>query len=229
MSVRLPMAVVGDVHGDYDKLCRLLDRLVPMSRRIFFVGDYVNRGNDSKSVIDVLISLRNDDPERFVFLAGNHDIAMRDLLASARPLSKDNFVRFAWMGGIPTLRSYVAQPCGDVLEAFRESVPIQHVRFLEALSACWEDEGLLVSHAGYDPSAPTDRSLVAMALQTHPSIFSEERGPAKLVVCGHYAQRTKRVHVTQKLICLDTGAGSPGGALSAVLLPEIEILEERSS
>lgn len=213
------VVVIGDVHGERDRLARLLDRLGPRGDHVVLVGDYVSRGPDSRGVLDLLVQLRASDPGRYTFLAGNHDLAFLDYVETG------DFARFATMGGLLTLRSYLGDVRGDVHAALTASMPAPHVAFLRALQPCWESEGVLVSHMGYAPESPGDRSMRAMARVPHPAIFRRQSHPADLVVFGHYHQRGGRPFRQPGLACVDTGAGSPGGALTALVLPCGEVFQ----
>jgi hypothetical protein len=80
-------AAIGDVHGRLDLLQAMhqmvaaeIGRDSPVDWRVIHLGDYVDRGPDSKGVVDFLIAARRRDP-RNVMLAGNHDIGFLDFLA----------------------------------------------------------------------------------------------------------------------------------------------------
>jgi serine/threonine protein phosphatase 1 len=213
------IVVVGDVHGERDRLARLLDRLGGRGERVVLIGDYVNRGPSSCGVMDLLVQLRAAEPERFTFLAGNHDLAFLDYVETG------DFAPFAARGGLSTLHSYLGEVHGEVHTALLSSMPAEHVAFLRALRPCWETPGILVSHMGYCPESPADRSMRAMARVAHPTIFRARTHPVDLVVCGHYHQRGGRPFRDRGLVCVDTGAGSPGGVLTALVLPGGEILQ----
>jgi serine/threonine protein phosphatase 1 len=209
------LAIVGDIHGDSQRLSRLLEHLAESNRLLIFVGDYVNRGADSASVLEQLCSLCERQPEAVRCLLGNHELALLDYLDSG------DFGPFAALGGAMTIRSYVPTPRGDVHASFRAAFPERHYRFLNCLLPFWESEELLVSHAGYDPARPWDRSVDAMARRRHPDMFLHPQRPRPLVVCGHYVQRSGLPYADESLICVDTGCGSiDSGPLTALLLPE---------
>jgi serine/threonine protein phosphatase 1 len=213
------MIIVGDVHGERDRLARLLDFVCDRESHVLFVGDYVNRGSDSRGVLDLLTKLRVSEPNRYTFLAGNHDLALLDYLNDA------DFLRFARMGGLPTLRSYLGKPYGDVHAALLAEMPCHHIDFLRSLEAFWEGDEILISHMGYDPEKPDDRSMKAMARVAHPAIFRAGAHPKKLVVCGHYHQLGGRPFHEDGLVCVDTAAELPGGRLSAFILPSGEFFQ----
>lgn len=209
-------AIIGDIHGAASQLERLLAAPEISGRRLIFLGDYINGRNNSRAVLDLLVDLSTSSPGKHCFLMGNHELALLDYIASGA------LGTFARMGGLETLSAYLSNVHGDVGSAFMRVFPSTHHRFLESLRACWEGEGMLISHTGFDPTHPEDRSMNAMARQSHPSIFAMDMSQYswKLVVCGHYAQRTQKPYVSDNLICIDTGCGTHGGPLTALLMPE---------
>jgi serine/threonine protein phosphatase 1 len=188
---------------------------------VVMLGDYVNRGGSSRAVLDLLLEARHTLRGNLVLLRGNHEVALTSYL------DEGDFVPFATHGGMATIRSYVGgRVAPDVHSQFRRSFPPAHERLLrDELRDYWETDQLLVSHVGYDPQKPQDRSRRAMVLQPHPCIFTERVAGGQLTVCGHYVQRSGRPFVRDDLICLDTGCGTVGGPLTAVLLPIRSILQ----
>ena len=209
-----PLIVVGDIHGDFVRLDRMLLRLKHYDRRVVFVGDYVDGGPDSAKVLDRLISIQQRRPQHFTFLCGNHDRAL------LRYLEDGNFAEYARMGGLATLASYLPIVVGDVHTAFLDVFPPAHRAFLAALEAYWESEECLVAHTGFDPARPAARDMATLACDTGWPIFGATSFPRRLVVCGHYVQK-QGPFVSEQLVCIDTGCGLlRNGALTAVLLPE---------
>ena len=66
---------ISDIHGEYDKLCAVIDKIQPKKDdTIIFMGDYIDRGKNSRDVVDKLISMQ--DVCRCVYLIGSHEYAM---------------------------------------------------------------------------------------------------------------------------------------------------------
>lgn len=207
-------AIVGDIHGDIDALELMSDKITA-DRHLVFLGDYVNRGPHSRDVIEALLDLR--EHRHCTFLMGNHEQALLEFLRGG------SFTAFGAMGGLHTLRSYLGpHPPPDVAAEFRQSFPHRHRDFIDALKFYWNSDGLLVSHAGIDPSSPDDRTIESLVLTSHPELFSLDKLPINdILVVGHYVQRSAKPYVSESLICLDTGCGSlPHGKLTALLWPE---------
>jgi serine/threonine protein phosphatase 1 len=210
------LAVIGDVHADADRLARALDVLLADSRvHLIFTGDYVNRGSDSRRVLDLLTTARNEHAGGVTLLRGNHEDA---LLAY---LDGGSLPDFAAHGGLATVRSYLKVVRSGALDEFRATFPPAHRSLLERMVLSYENDDVLVSHAGFDPADPRARTPQALC-DGHPGLF-EHGGPwpQSLTVCGHYVQSDGRPYDSPHLVCLDTGCGTlPGAPLTVLYLPE---------
>lgn len=149
---------VGDIHGRFDLLEAALAVIERHSRgvkrRIVFLGDYIDRGPDSRKVVERLMALR--EAGDVVCLKGNHEeLAVTALTERrARDLS-----RWRAYGSGPTLRSYGAAEGQDPADA----VPREHVRWMASLPLTTADPHRIYVHAGLAPNT---------ALRQHdPSIF----------------------------------------------------------
>lgn len=199
---------IGDIHG-----CRLqLDALLAAvaatpADLLVFLGDYVDRGPDSRGVLERLIALRVRQP--VVCLRGNHELMM---LRSRM----DPGERLLWqkVGGAECLASYGSSPgrSGKLAD-----VPDHHWRFLEQDCINWyETNDAVFVHAGLTPNATMDE-------QTEQFLFWEFFRPdsppthpdGKRVVCGHSAQRSGRPLVVGEAVCIDTYAYG-GGSLTCL-------------
>lgn len=176
----------------------------------------MNRGPDSRGVLDIAVALS----KRYstVFIAGNHDRAL------LRYLKKGDFVRFAMMGGLATIRSYVGVARDDVHAQLLSVVPPDHTALLASLVSHWETPHILITHAGVPPDKAATRSPLILADGSFPELFAGAWREPKLLVCGHYAQASHRPFCRDNFVCLDSGCGSNGGPLSALLLPEFEFV-----
>jgi serine/threonine protein phosphatase 1 len=166
--------VIPDIHGRYDLLC---DGLVEIAARaagktsvIVTIGDYVDKGPDSREVIDRLLSGVGEGFS-LVALKGNHDAMMVDALRDPAKMA-------AWIakGGDAALASYGGDPSG---------VPQTHIDWLDGLRPMHIDAHRLYVHAGVDPEIPLDRqSEETLLWKRYPAGFPG--GYANLhVVHGH--------------------------------------------
>ncbi|WP_027164313.1 metallophosphoesterase [Mesorhizobium sp. WSM3224] len=187
---------IGDVHGRHDLLAAMHQHIESELEyapdwRIIHLGDYVDRGPDSRSVIDFLIEAQKRDA-RNIMLAGNHDIGMLEFLADAEP---DGL--FMNYGGVQTAQSYGVDLARDAhwfgkAEAVRrghaalvKAVPRSHVDFLRSLVFSVTFGDFFFCHAGIRPGVPLDKQSqqdliwIRDAFHDHPGLFS------KVIVHGH--------------------------------------------
>jgi serine/threonine protein phosphatase 1 len=218
-----PLTIIGDVHGDAVKLGSALKVADSRGSAVVLVGDYINRGPDSKGVLELLVAASSTLGDRLTLLRGNHEAALLSYLDTGDP------VPFLKHGGLTAIRSYYPLPPMNVLDIFRQDFPPSHRELLQSTVLYLEGPDLLVSHCGYNPGSPHSRALSDMVLGFFPSIFSSNvRPPRDLVVCGHYVQRSRQPFVSDHLICLDTGCGTDSDApLTALVLPDRELLTYR--
>lgn len=195
------LIAIGDIHGCSTALRALLDAIAPApDDTIVTLGDYVDRGLDSKGVLEELIALA--DRCHLVPILGNHD----EMMLHARDGKGD--LRF-WLecGGQTALDSY-----GD--RAGLNAVPPEHFRFLASCRAYFEAETHFFTHANYRANLPLDRqdeqTLRWLSLRDH---VSEPHVSRKTAVLGHTPQA--EVLNLGHLICLDTDC-CHGGWLTAL-------------
>lgn len=214
------IAVVGDIHGEIRPLDRVIKWINAWDGKVIFAGDYVNRGPHSREVIDALVSLQADLGQRGTFLLGNHDLALREFLTGSHS------ARFLAHGGLTTLNSYLGRNAADdPYSHMRDSFPASHRRFLDGLASYWESSDMIVSHAGIDPARPSSRADADLVLGSHPELFQADVVLPKMVVSGHYAQRSCRPFVRQRFVCVDSGCGTILGApLSVVVFPSRNVI-----
>lgn len=205
------LIAIGDIHGCLFALEQLLDRLSPQPEdHLIFVGDYIDRGPNSKGVIERLLTLR--ETHNCTFLRGNHEAMMLDYL------TKGNWDLWQLNGGVETLESYS--------NAGHLNIPETHRDFLDETVIYHETEEFFFVHAGLKPNLTIADNLnrhgAEVFLWERSHLRAKKLAWEKTVVCGHTPQP---VPIDQpKLICVDTGcvfAPRFGkGALTAVRLPE---------
>ncbi len=188
---------IGDIHGCATALDTLL-KTVPFSREdtLVTLGDYVDRGPDSRGVIERLIALRSE--VNLVTLRGNHEVMM--LLARQH---RAMLLDWCECGGDATLASYMTA------EGKSGEIPEAHWEFVDQTLPFHETEGQIFVHATVNPRLP-------MVEQTDHSLYWD-RGWSRLshvsgrvVVCGHTPQREGVPADIGHLICIDTHAFGGG-------------------
>ncbi|HEX3408448.1 MAG TPA: metallophosphoesterase [Caulobacteraceae bacterium] len=143
---------IGDVHGRLDLLERAVEVIAAhvgeAPFRVIFLGDYVDRGPDSRGVIDLLIDLQRRWP--VVCLKGNHEELM--LQALTQP-GGGRLSRWLEYGGDHTLASYGLDETSDLAEG----IPREHVRWMSGLPRTTGDGHRIYVHAGLAPGTPIHR------------------------------------------------------------------------
>jgi serine/threonine protein phosphatase 1 len=220
---------IGDIHGEAAKLdalhAAILERIAFEKRaaRIVHLGDYVDRGPDSRGVIERVMDLQarfRDEPDvEIVALLGNHEQMMFDAWA-AGPGADDE----SWMsqGGAETVASYGHDP--DSGRDWRDLVPKAHLRWIASLPDMLHDpeRKLAFVHAGIEPSVfPLCSDRVHLWTRSNRFLDTGD-WPSRpeldglLVVHGHTPQGFEP-EMAGRRINVDTGACF-GGPLTAVML-----------
>jgi serine/threonine protein phosphatase 1 len=206
------IVAIGDIHGRLDRLGRVLAQL-PEDRTLVFLGDYIDRGPDSRGVLQRLCRLQDQRP--CVLLCGNHEEMLLDALAGRYDGAVTDWLR---NGGDATLRSYGVPG----IRRLGETLPEEHLKLLQALREHWETEEYVFVHAGIAPAGPdaTDRDT-KLWMRISPD---EAYGYGKTVICGHTPYQSPARG--PDWINIDTGCGKlPSAPLTALLLPELEIVQ----
>lgn len=184
--------VIGDIHGclqAFDAILQAAD-LQP-DDTLVTVGDYVDRGPDSKGVIERLIQLR--DRVQLVPLLGNHEQMMLDSLDG-------KIAPYGWFnhGGVQTLDSYGFS--GDP-----KVIPESHMDFLRGLASYYETDTHFIVHANYDPTLPLEEQ--PNDLLRWVKLTERMPGPhisGKKAIVGHTHDREGQILRVPHLVCIDT-------------------------
>lgn len=236
---------IPDIHGEFNLLVRACQKMVsldgynPDTDLIVFLGDYIDRGPDSKSVIDFIKKLVDDN--KAIALRGNHESFAIDCYTKGR-----NDDHYLWMinGGSNTLISY-----SDNKVLGQNSVmDYEHVKFLGSLPTSFEQQGFFFSHApvprekerngprGYGdnfmyPGDPynlweltwnyfpeEEEDLEYGGMVQHKGPVSQHTGTNLIGVCGHIhrAPLVKTIREFPKYRLLDCGAGCYRGGPLAI-------------
>lgn len=191
---------VGDIHGCFKALTTLA-AFVPFEAEdvVVTLGDYVNRGPDSRAVLDWLIAYERTG--KLVALRGNHELMMLE----ARQ-SDECFRRWIEYGGAATLASYA--PSGDAGRLV--DVPESHWQFLEERTCGWfETQTHFFVHANAYPDCPLDEQPEFM-LYWEPFADPPAHESGKIMVCGHTSQTSGLPRSIGHAICIDTWAYGKG-------------------
>ena len=214
MSERL--IAIGDIHGCRAALETLLEAIDPQPSDILVgLGDYVDRGPDSKGVVDILIQLGRRT--QFVGLLGNHEEMMLDVVRGSVP--HHNWLRY---GGVETLESYDFD--GDL-----DFLPREHEQFFDSLGDYFEHSDYFFTHAAYDPDTPLEHQTADM-LRWYPLVegLPAPHQNGKTAVVGHTANRDGEILDVGHLICIDTFCYG-GGWLTAMELESRQVWQASQS
>jgi serine/threonine protein phosphatase 1 len=188
------LLAIGDIHGCYDALRTLVD-FVPISAddMVVTLGDYVDRGPDSKQVIEWV--MERTGRGQCIPLRGNHEVMMLDALRGQIPMQ--HWLQF---GGDMAIHSYAhAQGRGRV-----EDIPIEHLRFLDReLLPCYETAQQIFVHATLAAQRdPADQPPLNLYWERFENMEPHKSG--KTVICGHTAQKDGKPKNVGYAICIDT-------------------------
>jgi serine/threonine protein phosphatase 1 len=218
--------VIGDIHGRSD----LLDRMTAAITRdlgsrpsneclTVTLGDYVDRGPDSRGVIERLI--RNPFSMPYVALRGNHEHLFMSFLT-------DPSIGPTWreLGGLETLHSYgvavaplmMGKSFDNAAQAFRQAVPESHVKFLSSLKDSLIVGNYFLCHAGVKPGVPLERQRPEDLLWIRDVFLTSRKNFGKVVVHGHTP--CEQPEVLPNRINIDTGAYATGRLTCLVAEPK---------
>ncbi len=194
---------IGDIHGCLRALDGLLQEVDPQpGDQLVMLGDYVDRGPDSKGVLERLLALKRRC--RCLTLKGNHELMM--LGGRDDPV---HFHQWLYCGGEQTLASY--QPNTD-FGTFAEIIPEGHWRFLdEDCLPYHETDRHFFVHANVYPDLPlAEQPEYMLCWETLEPATWRPHESGKTMICGHTPQRSGRPLVLDQAVCIDTWACGEG-------------------
>ena len=211
-----PFYAIGDIHGRFDLLTRLMDQLDP-DIPVICVGDYVDRGEASAEVLRFLL----ERPD-ILCLKGNHE----DMLLGFLDNPKRNGSQWLRYGGLQTLASFGVsgvtetapeddlKHASDALEA---AMGAELISWLRALPMRHQSGNIFVCHAGADPHTALDDQQDRHMLWGHPEFAKKARSDGTWVLHGHTIVESPTVQNTR--ISIDTGAFATGILTAALVQP----------
>ncbi len=192
---------IGDIHGCSAALRALLAAIQPAADDTLVpLGDYVDRGPDSRGVIDLILDLERQC--HVVPILGNHELMLLDALANPRMIAP-------WLecGGDATVKSYGGRLTGIFPE---------HLEFIRRCRRYYETDTHFFVHANYAADVPLDEQPDYLLFWEH--LFFHTPAPhenGKIAVVGHTSQKTAEIFDIGHVICLDTFCHG-GGWLTAL-------------
>jgi serine/threonine protein phosphatase 1 len=203
--------VIPDIHGAVDLLEKCLVRILPLRNKngkkdkIIFLGDYIDRHEDSCLVIDVLIELKKKYPDQVICLKGNHEHMLLmglEMYPNYLPFEYSSQWKM-WLhnGGDDTLRGYLKNNKNNLMLSSVNSlavrkfniIPDEHLEFMMNCLDFYETENFSFIHGGGNPQLPWskhspeviywDRKLFEFV--KHSMAYNEPVPWNKTIITGH--------------------------------------------
>ena len=220
-----PIYAIGDIHGqkaELDRVLALIEADGGPDAHVVFLGDYADRGPDSRGVLNALVA-GQDAGRNWTFLKGNHDRMFEWFMG--RPMLHDPYmmVELYWLhprlGGDTTLASYGVDAGPrrrekDVQDDARAAIPSTHISFLKQLKLSHIVGDLMFVHAGIRPNVPLDKQEEEDLLWIRGEFHDHTDPHPKVIVHGHTPIDTAKHYGNR--VNLDTGAGY-GAPLTAAV------------
>ena len=223
------ICVIGDIHGEIELLSSLWAQISQLSgaqsRTTILVGDYIDRGEHSASVLEMVFRKVASGPENTIALMGNHERMLLDFLDDPSRKGK----RWLRHGGLQTLASFGiggfgAGAAAHHLEeaAFKlrhglKKIDAGFEEWLRSLPLYWTSGNVVVCHAGLDPSAPLAAQSERTLLWGHAN-YAQPRTDGLVVVHGHIV--SSEVEISSGRIGVDVGAYRTGKLACVEIQPD---------
>ena len=207
---------VGDIHGhatELDRVLSLIEADGGDAAQVIFVGDYTDRGPDSRGVIDRLIAGKSAG-KNWITLKGNHDRLFEWFMEDEPRHDPHMLIGYHWfherIGGRETVQSYGLETSPgkrikDLHAEAREVIPREHVNFLRSLELTFETETMFFCHAGIRPEVPLNAQDEEDLVWIRQEFHSYQDPHPKLIVHGHTPVNLA-THYGNR-VNLDSGAG----------------------
>lgn len=209
---------IGDIHGEIELLLDLYEKVVydidmrgESDNTIVFLGDYIDRGHGSIKVLDFLISLRDTQSLKHVFIRGNHEYMF--LEAIENPLSHSDVGFWVNNGGMAVLREV-----GMDWDYFRETFPFQqYTRWIrEETKFYHETKDYVFVHGGVDVRRDVCSQMPDYLIWARHMEKNHYRGYKKMVIHGHTS--FPEPFIDENRVCVDTSYHPSKKILTAVIL-----------
>ena len=205
---------IGDIHGHSRALAALLDDVKPQPQdTLVFLGDYIDRGPDSRGVTEQVIALQ--ERCQVVPLMGNHE----EMLLNAR---ETEYSLRIWLenGGDTAFQSYgITEDLGPDddfdADALWRAIPEKHLEFLANTLRFHETDSHFFIHSNYAPNWRLEDHDTRTSLWLPLTDLPGPHYSGKTAVLGHTPQLDGRVLDGGHVVCIDTGCGY-GGVLTAM-------------
>lgn len=228
---------IGDLHGRcdlgmalYAKIKELADGGIDPAwgATIVWLGDYIDRGPQSKELLDFLMNLEDTENVKNIFLLGNHEEFM--LHCYENPYDRETLYMWVQNGGEETLNNFNIHTRDEM-----DTVLRPYVDWLNGLPYIYQNNEYVFVHAGVNPAKPLDKQLRDTCLwqNRRPIGFYKTAGMRKIVVHGHTFYKGEKwptIAIDKMQIAMDVGANFTNKACTVGLPefwddPDYEVLE----
>lgn len=192
---------ISDIHGEYEKLCRVLEKIAPKKDdTLVFMGDYIDRGKKSREVVDKIIDMKNVC--NCVYLTGSHEYAM------LHAKSDEYYNYLFWnYGGDATAESY---------DGFDNIMKV-HGNFFNSLKFYYIIGKYLFIHAGVRIGVPLEEQSEEDMVYIRSAFYTKRHHLPYKIIFGHTEFDSPQVQ--EDKICIDTGCGKYKNApLTAIVI-----------
>ena len=173
--------IIPDLHGCADTLRYVVERLIKpgVDDPVYFLGDFINKGPDSRGVIDYVMSMENRG-QHVRYVRGNHEQLLLDALEDT-----DKTGDFISKGGDATLNSFNVDNIIDI--------PSKYINFIKRLPYYIEIEDFIIVHAGlnFEKDDPFEDKKAMLNIRDYPVISSKIAG--KKIIHGHNASSLDQI------------------------------------
>ena len=233
---------IGDIHGMHSSLqsihTKIIDELNSIkidNNYIVYLGDYIDRGPDSKKTIQELIDFCPNAKK--IFLCGNHDDYFRMFLTNKRFTSFLSHLAIG--GGKSTYLSYGINIIYDnerisiknskgieicqekhIIQEIISKIPVPHIEFFLSLNKYFQIGKYIFAHAGINQYQPMDKqSNYDLMMERHHNFMCSSLYKGKLLIYGHtFCQSSFEPIITDHSIGIDTGSFINEGKLTCLVL-----------
>lgn len=191
------LLAIGDIHGCFDALKDLIEHKIILTRndKLILLGDYIDRGNQSKKVVDYIINLIEKSFD-IVPLMGNHESMLLDAM-----LNENDLPKWIQNGGNETIQSFGIQSLNELSSAY--------ISFFKGLKYYYSFDNFLFVHAGFNDSAENPFSNNYEMLWSRNQIYYHPLLRDQTIIHGHTpiteAQCQQLVTARAQTINIDSG------------------------